>query len=523
MVALWTAWRPAETVAVTPVMVSLVMLALVPWAHRRSHQDSLMPGLAVAGMVLLAAIASAAGGWDRATAVVEISLAASVVTLVWMASRQEPDESKFRVLALGVSVLTLWAVWQVTVGFEIAQQAVDTLPAALQSNAEERLTSGRAFASLLLPGHLAVLLAMALPLLVAGIRRDVRSLPWAVGSLLCVIGLVLTRSPIGVGLAAVAILALAARRRARILVVGFAILAVALLAVAVWRPDMAQLDPVGLRIDNWRTAWWAWTTSPLTGVGLGSFGQVIRAVPFKVGNLPAHAHSLPMEWLAELGLVGLSAFLGAVGWLVKLLRRIWSIRPELAISLAVVPLHSLVDFSLYTSGVALPWAILLGWGVAVARPACGDGPPGRGRAVLVTVAACAVAASLLHMTSRTLESAALVSEPAARRFDDAARACRMAPWRVDPVTVAAGAALESGDPVLIEEAEALLSARRWLRPNSATVAEASGRVHLALGEVPSGAADLRLASHAQPASQERRATWETLLGQLEAEHERARR
>ena len=523
MVALWTAWRPAETVAVTPVVVSLAVLALVPWAHRRSDPDRLVLGLAMAGLVGLAAMASAAGGWDRANAVVEISLAASVVALAWVASRADPNETKYRVLAFGISALSVWAVWQVMVGFEVAQQAVGALPSALQSNAEERLASGRAFASLLLPGHLAALLATALPLLVTGIGRGVKSLPWAVGSLLCLVGLVLTRSPIGVGLAGIAILALLARRRTGLLVVGFAVLAVALVAVAVWRPDVGQLDPIRLRIDNWRTAWWAFTTSPLAGVGLGSFGQVIQTVPFKVGNLPAHAHSLPMEWLAEFGLVGLAAFMGATAWLVNLLRRIWSIRPELAVSLAVIPMHNLVDFSIYTSGVALPWAILLGWGMAVARPSGGDPQPGRGRTVLVTVAACAVAASLLHMTSRTLESAALVSEPVERQFDDAVRACRMAPWRSDPAPLAAAAALDSGDQILLDEAETLLSARRWLKPHSATLAEASGRVHFALGQVPFGAADIFLASRSQPVSAERRAAWESLLAQLEEEHERARR
>ena len=522
MTALWIAWRPAETVAVTPVVVSLVVLVLVPWAHRRSDPDRLVPGLAVAGLVGLAAVFSAAGGWDRANAVAEISLAAAVVAMAWMASRSQPDDSTIRLLALGLSGLTLWAAWQVLVGFEVAQQAVDSLPSALQANAEERLASGRAFASLLLPGHLAVLLATALPLLLAGTRRGLRSVPWAAGSVLCLVGLILTRSPIGVGLAGLAIVALLAKRRTGLLVVACAVLAVALVAVAVWRPDMGQLDPVRLRVDNWRTAWWAYTTSPLVGVGLGSFGQVVQRVPFEVGNLPAHAHSLPMEWLTELGLIGIAAFVGASTWLVRLLRRIWNVRPELAIGLAVVPLHNLVDFSLYTSGVALPWAVLLGWGVAESGPAGDDRTPGRGRTILVTAAACAVAFSLLHMTSRTLESAALVSEPAARQFDDAQRACRMAPWRVDPVTLAAAAALESGDQELIEEAATLLSERRWLRPNSATLAEASGRVHLVLGQLPSAAADMMLASRAQPASTERRALWERLRGRLETVHDPAR-
>jgi len=523
LVALWTIWRPAETTVATPVVLALAVLVLVPWAHSRTEGRRLFTAIAVSGLAVAAAAFSAAGGWDRAAAVVELALAAAIVSFAWIASRERVSRILPGVLAAGIALLALWALWQVGVGFGRAEAAVAALPPALQANAAERLGSGRAFASLLLPGHLAVLFATALPLLMASIRRGRQSAPWAIGAGLCVLGLVLTRSPIGIGLAVVAMVVLLVRRRNLAMLAGVGILAAVLFLAVVWRPDVGELDPVRLRMDNWQTAAWAWSTSPVAGVGLGSFGQATRAVPFEVGNLPAHAHSLPMEWAAELGLVGVLACVVGAIWLVNLLRRLWPSQPELAVGLSIVPLHNLVDFSLYTSGVAIPWAILVGWGMAaVGREERRTGGA-KSRIVLVTLAAVAVAGSLLHATSVTLERAALSSEAARQRYADAALAHRIAPWRIDPLPLAAAAALESGDPRLLGEASDLVTAGRRLRPRSATLAEASGRMELALGGVPSGAAELWSAARWQPAAGDRAASWKALLQQLEARDARASR
>ncbi len=349
--------------------------SLGPPAHRRPRPR---PGLRPWALaVALAAALSAAAGDDLATAAVELALAAAVAALVWTASREEPPEALPRWLALGLAALALWALWQVTVGFDRAEPAVAALPEALRANAAERIGSGRAFASLLLPGHLAVVLATALPILAAAVRPSWRAVGWLVGSLLCGVGLVLTRSPIGISLAVLALAVLAARRRRALLIAGLVALAIGLVAVVAMRGDVGELEPLRLRADNWQTAIWAWRSSPLTGVGLGSYGQATRAVPIEVGNLPAHAHSLPLEWLAELGIVGLLAAAAGGLWLACLLRRLWPRRPELAVALAVVPLHNLVDFSLYTSGVALAVgsSARLGSGGRAAGPAGGRARP----------------------------------------------------------------------------------------------------------------------------------------------------
>jgi hypothetical protein len=521
-VALLTAWRPAETTAATPLVIALAVLALLPWTHRRTAGSDLARGWIACLAVAVAAALSAVGGEDRATAAAELALAVAVASLAWTASREEAPERLHRLLALGLAALALWALYQVTVGFDRAQLAVGTLPEELRVNAEERIASGRAFASLLLPGHLAVVLASALPILAAAVRPSWRSAGWLAGALLCGVGLLLTRSPIGIGLAVLALAVLAARRRRALLVIGLVTLACGLAVVVASRGDVGELDPLRLRVDNWQTAIWAWQSSPLTGVGLGSYGQATRAVPLTVGNLPAHAHSLPLEWLAELGIVGLLAAAAAIAWLIDLLRRLWPRRPELAVALAVVPLHNLVDFSLYTSGVAVPWAVLLGWGAAAAAPGRVVAGHGRGRELVVVAAALAVAAALLHATSATVESAARTVDLATERVDGACNAQRLAPWRVAPPLLVAAAALEAADQERLTVAAASLDrARRW-RPRSAALAAAAGEVELACGRLPTAAAGAWTAQHVQPRSGERRDAWTAFLSRLEAVDDAAR-
>jgi len=515
VLALWTAWRPSETVAATPVVVALAVLLLVPWAHRHTPRGRMETGLVATGLLLAAVSFSALGGWDRATAVTELALFSAVGALAWIGSRRKVPEDFPRLLALGVAALAGWAFWQVTAGFEQAADAIGVLPAELQVNALERLESGRAFASLLLPGHLAVLFAAALPILLAAIRPSRRSIVWVAGAGLCVAGLLMTRSPIGIGLAVLALAALLMKKRSGVVAAGVVLLVAVLVVAVIWRPDVGDLDPVRLRLDNWHTAVWALSGSPVTGVGMGSFGQATQVVPFEVGNRPAHAHSLPLEWAAELGVFGVLLFFVGGWWLVQLMIRLWPHRPELAVSLAVVVLHNLVDFSLYTSGVAVPWAVLLGWGLAEVRSEEQEIVPSRGRVVMVGLSALAVAGTLLHATSVTLERAAKVSPPARQRYEDAVMAHRIAPWRVDPVPLAAAAALETGDPGELTGALELVASGRRLRPSSAGLAAAGGELELALGRVPAGASEILRAARLQPAAKPRAEMWEELEQRLE--------
>ncbi len=513
--AIWCVWRPVETFPTTAVVVASVVLGLAVWAWRRTSKGT-RPWL-TASVVCLALVASGLGGWDPASAVVEISLVAAVAALVWISSRESPPDRWPGLLALAVAALTLWALWQVIGGMERVASGVANLPEEMQSSAAERLSSGRAFASQLLPSHLAVLYATALPILLARTRVHRSTLAWWIGAIACVIGLALTRSPIGTALALAACAVLLLRRRHRSLAWASLLLTAMLTVVVVGRGDVLKLEPVQLRLDNWRTALWVWSEAPAAGVGVGGFAQAAQAIPFEVGNRPRHAHSLPLEILAELGPIGLIACGIAVIALWSLCRRLWSERPELAVAVAVIPVHNLLDFSLYGSGVALGWAVLLGWAVACARPpAEGSAAPEKGRAAFVAVVAVMLAVTVLHVTSVMVEESAAAQTDAVTRMDVAMRAAHLAPWRVDPLGRVAAAALETADFSRIEAALAAFDDRRWLRPRSAAYASLRARLAIALDHAPTAAAEAWVASHEQPSSVVHRSNLEKMIRRLEA-------
>jgi hypothetical protein len=337
-----------------------------------------------------------------------------------------------------------------------------------------------------------------------------------VGSLLCIVGLVFTRSPVGAGLAVAACGALALGRKKRSMIWIALMLVLVLAVVIVGRSDVVELEPVRLRLDNWRTALWVWSQTPAAGVGVGGFAQAAQAVPFVVGNRPRHAHSMPLEWLAELGPTALLAFIFAAFALSRVVRDLWPERPGLSAALVVIPAHNLVDFSFYSSGVALAWAVLLGWGMSL-RHRIGDpeSPPAKGRILFVSVIALVLAATILHVTSIAVEDSAATRSDPIERFDEAMQARRLAAWRVDPLGLVANAALQAGDPILISAAIAELDRSRWLRPRSAAIARLRAQLAIAAGHAPTAAAEAWKAAHQQPSNQSHVENLETLLGRLE--------
>jgi len=513
--AAWCVWRPVETFPSTDVLVAAAVLGMAVWAWRRTPGRSnrwLFVG--AVGCVLWA---SGMAGWDPALAVVEIALLAAMVMLAWLASRVPPPERLPALLALAISALTLWGLWQVAGGMDQAASGIAHLPDEMRVAAAERLASGRAFASQLLPSHLAVLLATALPILLAQMRPRRSALPWAMGSTLCMVGLVLTRSPIGAALALLACAALALRRRRGLLLWVALLLVPVLVVVVVGRGDVVELEPVQLRLDNWRMAVWVWSKAPAAGVGIGGFAQAAQAVPFEVGNRPRHVHSLPLEWLAELGPVGLLASAYAAFALWWLLRRLWPERPELAVALAVVPAHNLVDFSFYGSGVALAWAVLLGWAIAIVRQRSEPvSAPASGRVVFVAAVAAVLAATVLHVTSIAVEESAAVRERPTERMDGALQARRLAPWRIDSLGLITAAALDTSDAARIAEALSELDRGGWLRPRSAALAGLRARLAIAVDEAPTAAAAAWTASSDQPSNEVHAANLDALLHQLDS-------
>ncbi len=426
-------------------------------------------------------------GWDRGQALTELTLAALVLAVIAGASARAPGSRDALILGAGVSLLGLWALWQVTTGFDLARASLSTLPEGLRAAARFRLDSGRAFASQLHPGHLAVLLATAVPLAGGGVLGKRHRIPWTVALCLAALGLVLTRSPLGLGLAVLALLAVWRSGKGALYRLTLAVFAGAFVAVFLLRPDLLHLQPMLWRLENWHNALWVWTSAPITGVGLGGFGQAALTVPFPVANHPQHAHCLPLEWLAEMGVPGLIFFLLLYGWIFSVARRLWSGHRSLAAALLVIPLHNLVDFSLFEPGIAVTWAVLAGWALAVLRE---EQPQDAltGRQWIPGLAACLAAVFFgLSFASSTVESHTMAATAPSAVVQGELRAFNLAPWRPFPRQLAEAARSAQGDTA--EALAAALARARWWRPHSAALASIASEVAVRNGDFPKASRD----------------------------------
>ncbi len=121
------------------------------------------------------------------------------------------------------------------------------------------------------------------------------------------------------------------------------------------------------RYDYWRVALDTFAEHPIVGIGSGGYGVAwleARPQPERIRD----AHSLPVETLAELGLIGFLLLLTVAGGIALGARRVQAVDPALAAG----PIAALVAFSLHTSidwdwelpAVALVAVVLAGMLVA---------------------------------------------------------------------------------------------------------------------------------------------------------------
>jgi O-antigen ligase len=100
---------------------------------------------------------------------------------------------------------------------------------------------------------------------------------------------------------------------------------------------------------------------PLLGVGLGNYPLLLK--PSATYREPIYAHNLYLDISLELGLIGLTFFLGIIGSAFIAARRFWHKNGDflaltLMISLSIFSAHSLFDTALYSVHV-LPTLIFL--------------------------------------------------------------------------------------------------------------------------------------------------------------------
>lgn len=475
LLGLVAAWRPAEVFPWGAPLLGVVGIVLV--LRIRTRPDTARGWAPALWALAAVVVASALLGWDRGAALPFLGLVLLASAAGW-AAWERPSEQAADWLGVGLTGLAVWGLIQVTWTFRVAEQAAVALPDGVREAALYRLGTRRAIAGLAIPGHLAVVLVMALALLLERARRGPRRGVWGVLVVVNLAGIVATRSLVGAALALVVVLVMSPRVFRR-WAVPLAILVGAVVLVS--RHDLLHATPVLQRLDNWRTALWVWGQSPWLGVGPGALRQGAQAIPFSVRSVSAYAHNLPLQALAELGPAGLLAVIAGAVSLTRLVVRGWERHPGLTLAVAAGAVHNLVDFSCYMSGVLLPWAVLTG---LLAGSLRNDGAPGAlllpvTRRLLAGVAVVATLMSVLGAESR------VAVESASRQKDVRAAlgAVRIAPWRIPPRLAAAGLALQPGTrSELLNEAATSVENGLKIAPQSAALELAAARLAVLRGD-----------------------------------------
>ncbi|MGH8621338.1 MAG: Wzy polymerase domain-containing protein, partial [Burkholderiales bacterium] len=154
------------------------------------------------------------------------------------------------------------------------------------------------------------------------------------------------------------------------------------------------------RLELWREAWQLFLTAPILGAGFGQFAwhHFLHHDPGSgvAGQAFGHAHNLVLHLMAETGIAGTLLVAGAVlAWLAGL-RRV-HLDPAwwwLLSALAVIGIHSLLEYPLWYAYFLGPAALLLGLGTQHAFPVRFAGAA-RAAVGLVVLAGCVNLAAVI--------------------------------------------------------------------------------------------------------------------------------
>jgi len=401
--------------------VVLAGIAAVSWTRATWRDPWLLPWVGVSAAAVLSAVTSSQP--LRATAAL---LPILLVALGIVALRQFPDSRRVTLR----TVVLVSTVIQSLLALAFRSPALEP-----PSYRALEATSGRftVVGTLGNPADVAVFVAVP-AVLAAALALETRRGRWVlVATSLLLTGVAVFTATVtvvaamGVGFA----LLLARRLPARVRPVGLAALAVALLAVATLGPLAQRLD---MAVEQLRRGDWLWLGSgravsfaaalamvrarPLTGVGFGLFGaesyrfqsEEALAVRGRILDLVTgfgEAHSEPLQFLAETGLVGAALLAGACLLAWRRGARLGGVLPAVGPLAAVAGLVAAAQFPLHLATVAAQWAVLL----SLAMPPLPAPPTGRrggwGRllAVLLIAAAGAGIAWSRHRAARAIRAA----------------------------------------------------------------------------------------------------------------------
>jgi tetratricopeptide (TPR) repeat protein len=240
--------------------------------------------------------------------------------------------------------------------------------------------------------------------------------------------------------------------------------------------------------DNNRLAWWGDAVEiarehPVSGTGAGTYA--IARLRVRDDATPVtEPHSVPLQLLADLGLVGLALGLAAAASAAlsvgRSLRRLDGPDRWDATALAAVPvafgLHALVDYDLEFLAMSAP--ALMATGALLAA----GGSPRRVRVglaevlALTAVAAAALASLWLPALARDAVDEAYATEELTAAADAAARARSLDPLSLDPVFAQAYVAERAGDR---RRAQELLEEATRMQPENPAPWLELGRFHYA--------------------------------------------
>lgn len=112
------------------------------------------------------------------------------------------------------------------------------------------------------------------------------------------------------------------------------------------------------RLEYFSEAWHGFTQKPLLGWGLNTFGEFYAAPGKNHPYVVAHAHNLFLQTLFERGLVGTAGLLTLLLGMFFLTAK--HNRKVLIVILAVIAAN-LTDYTFWSSSIAYPLAIIVGW------------------------------------------------------------------------------------------------------------------------------------------------------------------
>jgi O-antigen ligase/Flp pilus assembly protein TadD len=206
------------------------------------------------------------------------------------------------------------------------------------------------------------------------------------------------------------------------------------------------------RHELWEAAWDQYRDDPLLGSGPGTYEQHWnRHRP--IAHIVRDAHSLYLEMLAELGVVGLALVLVVLG--VPLVAAFGARREPFALgavgAYTAYVVHAGIDWDWELTGLTLP-ALACGVALLVLRPsrAAPFVPPTTFRVGGVALALALIAVAIVGLVGASASSASQEAAQAsppdyARAESQAKKARRWAPWSSEPWQRLGDAQLADGD------------------------------------------------------------------------------